>query len=91
MCALALVVVAGGAGAIGARTFSTGIVAVRTLAGCAFVVVTIVLAVRMSVVNVVHVILMHNGLVPAVGAVGVTVGFSGSVCESGHDRSPWCV
>lgn len=53
----------------------------------ALVVVAVVLSVGVAVVEVVHVVLMDYGQVPAVGAVCVAVALSESV-RSRHFRTP---
>lgn len=76
------------AGAIGALAHGARVRAVGALTGVALVVVAVVLAVGVTAVDVVHVIAMDDGPVAAVRAVGVGVGLSGTVLNSGgHDSS----
>ena len=54
----------------------------------------VVLAVQAAVVQLVHVILVDDGLVPAAGPVGVGVRLGGGVVGHGHgwgscSSSPW--
>ena len=88
MSALAHGVVAGGASAIGAGAVSAQVVAVAAGTGVALVVVAIVLTVCVATVQVVHVIQVNHSLVPAVGAVGVSMCLGVTVrCYGGHDCS----
>lgn len=80
--------VAGRTAAVGAVADRAGVAAVRTRADGAFVVVHavggVVLAVHVSVVQVVDVVGVQDGLVSAAGAVGVLVGLGGTVFGGGH-------
>ena len=81
MSALAHGVVAGGASAIGAGAVSAQVVAVAAGTGVALVVCV-------AIVQVVHVIQVNHCLVPAVGAVGVSMCLGVTVrCYGGHDCS----
>ena len=80
--------VAGCARAIGTFAFGAVVGAVTTRALSALVVVAVVLAVRVAVVEVVNVVVVDDGLVPAGRAVGVVVRFGLGVCR--HDCSFVC-
>lgn len=74
--------------ALGTAAGGTGVVTTATGAGRTFVVVTVVLVMKMPVVDVVHVIAMDDGGVTAAGPMGVAVGLRGGVLESrAHDNS----
>lgn len=91
MSAFAHGVVAGGAGAVGACAVCTQVAAVTTGAGVALIVMAIVFAVCVAIVQVVHMILMNDGPVSAVGAVGVCVSLRVAVrCSGSHDNSLVC-
>lgn len=91
MATLALLVIAGRAGAIFTRTAGARIITMATLARGALVIVAVMLVVSVAVVEVIHVIVMNNSLVATLRAVSVMMCLGGTMLSGdSHGRAPSC-
>lgn len=89
--ALAGLVIARRAGAIVAGAVGTGIVAVPTLAGGALVIMTVMLVVDVTVMEVIDVVMVDHSFVAATRAVGVLVGLGRTMLSGdSHGCAPSC-